>query len=74
MRQTIALLVLPSVGAQAQEHKSHSLQDLPLHEKFYSTWHVPDDPTKSRCNMADCYPTEIRIVDGRIDARTTRGR
>jgi hypothetical protein len=69
MRPTIAVLVLLSVGAHAQEHKRHPLQDLPLHEKFYSTWHMPDDPRKSCCNMADCYPTEIRIVDGRIYAR-----
>ena len=69
MRAAIALLVLFSVGAEAQEHKGHPSQDLPLHEKFYSTWHMPDDPTKSCCNMADCYPTEIRTVDSRIYAR-----
>ena len=69
MRAAIALLVLFSVGAEAQEHKGHPSQDLPLHEKFYSTWHMPDDPTKSCCNMADCYPTEIRMVDSRIYAR-----
>jgi hypothetical protein len=32
---------------------------IPLHEKFYSTWYMPDQPTKSCCNNADCYPTEI---------------
>ena len=43
MRAAIALLVLFSVGAEAQEHKGHPSQDLPLHEKFYSTWHMPDE-------------------------------
>jgi hypothetical protein len=69
MRHAIALLVLFAVGAEAQEHRRHPSQDVPLHEKFYSTWHMPDDPTKSCCNMADCYPTEIRIVGGKIYAR-----
>jgi hypothetical protein len=31
--------------------------------------HMPDDPRKSCCTMADCYPTEIRTVDSRIYAR-----
>jgi hypothetical protein len=69
MRHAIALLVLLSVGAQAQEHRGHPSKDLLLNEKFYSTWHTPDDPSRSYCNMADCYPTEIRVVDGRIYAR-----
>ena len=69
MRFTIPLIVLFSMGAQAQEHNRHPVRDLALHEKFYSTWHMPDNPTKSCCDMADCYPTEIKIIDGKIYAQ-----
>jgi hypothetical protein len=41
----------------------------PLHEKFYSTWHMPDRPSVSCCNDADCYPTEIKYVEGNIYAK-----
>ena len=34
-----------------------------------SNWHMPDNPVLSCCNSADCYPTEIRYVDGKIYAR-----
>jgi hypothetical protein len=47
----------------------HSPQDEPLHEKFYSSWHMPDNPSKSCCNKADCYPTEIKYVGGDVYAR-----
>jgi hypothetical protein len=62
-------------GVQAQEagqgaaHRQHPPQDQALHEGFYSTWHMPDNPTLSCCNSADCYPTDIKYVDGHIYAR-----
>ena len=40
-----------------------------LHEKFYSTWFMPDEPDMSCCNKADCYPTEIQMRGGKIYAR-----
>jgi hypothetical protein len=70
---------LISMGALAQESgpgggaalppRHHPPQDLKLHEKFYSTWRMPDHPNQSCCNMADCYPTEIKSVGGQIYAR-----
>ena len=30
---------------------------------------MPDNPALSCCNNADCYPTEIESVDGRIFAK-----
>ena len=60
-----ALLLLSS--AAAQHH--HPAQDAELHEKFYSTWYMPDNPARSCCNKADCYPTEIRMVGSSIFAR-----
>jgi hypothetical protein len=61
-------------GHSGDEHghamlRHHPPQDLPLHEKFYSKWHMPDNPALSCCNEADCYPTEIRYVDGNLYAK-----
>jgi hypothetical protein len=30
---------------------------------------MPDNPRKSCCNKADCYPTEIRMQEGNIFAK-----
>jgi hypothetical protein len=70
---------LLSMGALAQESgqggggalppRHHPPQDLMLHERFYSTWRMPDHPNQSCCNMADCYPTEIKSIGGQIYAR-----
>ena len=65
-----AVIILGHVlsKALAQEHR-HPPSDEPLHEKFYSTWFMPDNPARSCCNKADCYPTEIKIEGNRIFAR-----
>jgi hypothetical protein len=60
----LALLLSP---AAAQHH--HPPQDAQLHERFYSTWYMPDNPARSCCNKADCYPTEIKMVGSSIYAR-----
>jgi hypothetical protein len=70
----LSLCCLLSAEVQAQDEQSHAArhhppQDQPLHEKFYSTWHMPDHPTVSCCNDADCYPTEIKYIDGNIFAK-----
>jgi hypothetical protein len=56
------------VSTAAAQHR-HSPQDEALHEKFYSTCYMPDNPTSSCCNNADCYPTEIKYIGGNIYAR-----
>ena len=65
------LVVMPACAQDADEHatRHHPPRDMPLHEKFYSTWHMPDHPSTSCCNDADCYPTEIEYVDGNIYAK-----
>src|ERR1700704_2160835 len=67
------LLAMP---VRAQENgqgqgvmRHHPPQDQALHEKFYAKWHMPDHPSLSCCNDADCYPTEIKYVDGKIYAK-----
>jgi hypothetical protein len=63
----VAATLCAASGARGQHF--HPPQDEPLHERFYSTWYMPDDPSKSCCNKADCYPTEVRLTDGAIYAR-----
>ena len=69
------LCCLFAMEVRAQDGQSeaglrhHPPQDQLLHEKFYSTWHMPDRPSVSCCNDADCYPTEIKYVDGNIYAK-----
>ena len=63
----VAVLALLLSPAAAQHH--HPPQDADLHERFYSTWYMPDNPIRSCCNKADCYPTEIKVVGSSIYAR-----
>jgi hypothetical protein len=76
----VGLICLLAIPAPAQEaflpndepghaEPHHPPQDQALHEKFYSTWHMPDNPAVSCCNNADCYPTDIEYVDGRLYAK-----
>ena len=69
----ISLIVAaPALGthARAQErHAGHPAADMPIHEKFYSTWYMPDNPAKSCCNKQDCCPTEIKYVGTTLFAR-----
>jgi hypothetical protein len=66
------LLAMPlqaqEVG-QGEAAHHHPAQDQQLHERFYSSWRMPDHPSVSCCNNADCYPTEIKYVDGSIYAK-----
>ena len=64
-----AVVALPLSPAAAQHHHHHPSQDADLHEKFYNTWYMPDNPSRSCCNKADCYPTEIKMVGTSIFAR-----
>lgn len=65
-----ALILLLSVApAIAQEHRHHPVADMPLHERFYKTWNMPDQPAKSCCSSADCYPTEVRYRAGHWQAK-----
>lgn len=65
----LAMPVLAQEGVQGEAERHHPPQDQLLHEKFYSTWRMPDNPTLSCCNKADCYPTDIKYVGGRLYAK-----
>ena len=63
------IFVVSAAAAQHYHPHYHPPQDEALHEKFYSGWYMPDDPSQSCCNKADCYPTEIKYISGSIYAR-----
>ena len=62
-----AALAFVAVRASAQHH--HPPQDVAIHERFYRTWKMPDNPSVSCCDNRDCYPTEAKIIDGTWFAR-----
>jgi hypothetical protein len=64
-RPIACCLALATMAAMAEAQHHHPSQDADVHEKFHSRWYMPDDPKKSCCNKADCYPTEVKFVDGR---------
>lgn len=68
MRSQIVVIIAYLLLFLTPSH-SHPSEHAELHHEFYSTWYMPDNPTKSCCNKADCYPTEIRIIGGRIEAK-----
>jgi hypothetical protein len=68
MTRILALILLAG-PALAQEHLHHPVADMPLHEKFYQHWYMPDNPNKSCCNKADCYPVEVRFLHGHWQAK-----
>lgn len=64
----VAALCILVLGAPAagQEHQ-HPPRDAQLHDKFYSTWNMPNGGqprTSSCCSSKDCYPTTIKNVGG----------
>lgn len=60
-------LVLIATPVRAQHQ--HPAQDVEIHKRFYNSWMMPDDRTRSCCHERDCYPTEARQIGGRWEAR-----
>lgn len=55
-------------NVKAQEHH-HLAQDQAIHERFYSTWMMPDNRNVSCCHNEDCAPAESRFENGQWLAR-----
>jgi hypothetical protein len=68
IRVGVTLAALAFAAAAEAQHR-HPEQDAAIHQKFYRSWQMPDHPDWSCCNQGDCYPTEIRILDGAIFAK-----
>lgn len=58
------LMFVPALG---QDH--HRPQDMDIHERFYSTWMMPDNRSISCCSKHDCEPAEAYQKDGQWFAR-----
>jgi hypothetical protein len=54
----------PASSTASAQERHHPAEHMELHERFYSTWYMPDEPTRSCCNKADCYPTQVKFRDG----------
>ena len=65
-------LILASSSAIAQQH-NHPPQDQAIHERFYSTWMIPDNRAVPCCNNQDCSPAESKVEDGNWVARKVGG-
>lgn len=63
----LALFAIAMRSARAEGH--HPPQDIPLHERFYSTWMMPDNRSQSCCHNEDCSPAESRFENGHWIAR-----
>ena len=69
---TASSLILAASSAIAQQHH-HPPKDQAIHERFYSTWMMPDNRTVPCCNNEDCSPAETRVEDGNWVARKVGG-
>jgi hypothetical protein len=54
----------PASSTALAEERHHPAEHMELHERFYSTWYMPDEPSRSCCNKADCYPTQVKFREG----------
>lgn len=50
----------PSVAKVLKTSHNHPPQDVALHDRFYSSWMMPDARHVSCCHERDCYPVEAR--------------
>lgn len=64
----VAMVWYTMTHAHAQEIHHHEGQSAAV-DKFYSTWYMPDQPSKSCCNKTDCYPTDIKYTGDLLYAR-----
>lgn len=63
MKHILFYLLFFITPAFAQNHDNHHpIEDQEIHERFYSTWTMPDARHSPCCNKKDCYPTEARIT------------
>jgi hypothetical protein len=61
-------LILAGSTAIAQQHH-HPPHDQAIHERFYSTWMMPDNRKLPCCSDKDCAPAESKLENGHWVAR-----
>ncbi len=65
----VALALLLTSGAFAQDGGHHPPEHQALHNQFYRTWMMPSNRSVSCCHDEDCAPAEVRFKDGQWLAR-----
>jgi hypothetical protein len=65
----ISGILILAVGPAIAQEGHHPLRDQAIHERFYSTWMMPDNRSVSCCHNQDCSPAEARLENGNWIAR-----
>jgi hypothetical protein len=63
------VVFLYSVRFSHAQEEHHPPQDQALHEKFYSTWMMPDNRAVSCCHNEDCAPAQSKLINSDWYAR-----
>jgi hypothetical protein len=65
MPQVIFILATFWIGLNCSAaFAQHPAEHQAIHEKFYSTWMMPDAPYVSCCHNEDCSPAESKVETG----------
>lgn len=64
----LAALFIGNVRAEEPRH-GHPPQEMAIHQKFYSTWMMPQNRAVSCCHDEDCSPAESKFENGQWLAR-----
>ena len=62
-------MILWAGSAFAQDMAGHPPHDQAIHERFYSTWMMPDNRTVPCCHNIDCSPAESHFENDHWVAR-----
>jgi hypothetical protein len=65
----ISGILILAVGPAMAQEGHHPSRDQAIHERFYSTWMMPQNRNVSCCHNEDCSPAEARLEDGNWIAR-----
>ena len=65
----ISGILILAVGPAIAQEGHHPPRDQAIHERFYSTWMMPQNRNVSCCHNEDCSPAEARLEDGNWIAR-----
>lgn len=63
------VIALGTIALAQEKHHGHPAKDMPIHERFYSNWMMPDNRGVSCCHNEDCAPAEAFRKDGKWFAR-----
>ena len=65
----ISGILILAVGPTIAQEGHHPSRNQAIHERFYSTWMMPQNRNVSCCHNQDCSPAEARSENGDWFAR-----